>query len=83
MAMTRSTSTALPVERQTNVDDSIKKKLLNVLLEVYMNDGYAQVIIIEISSYSPSYRERERTSHLLNSQAMNLDALDVSYVYSS
>jgi len=42
------------------VDESVKKGLLKVLLEVYMNDG-----------------ESERTAHLLNSQAMNLDVVDV------
>lgn len=41
IAMTRSTSATLPMERQASIDESVKKGLLNVLLEVYMNDGCA------------------------------------------
>ncbi|RDB17168.1 Transforming growth factor-beta receptor-associated protein 1 [Hypsizygus marmoreus] len=44
------------------VDEWRKKELLKILLEVYMSDG-------EVST--------GRAAHLINSQAMNLDVLDV------
>ncbi|KAF5384226.1 hypothetical protein D9615_003441 [Tricholomella constricta] len=53
--------TALSRQKST-VDEGRKKELLKILLEVYMSDG-------ETSTY--------RAAHLINSQAMNLDVLDV------
>ncbi|PIL23200.1 hypothetical protein GSI_14509 [Ganoderma sinense ZZ0214-1] len=51
-----------PAKRTKTVDDAVKKDLVMVLLEVYMSGGEATA---------------DRTAKLLNSQAMNLDVLDV------
>ncbi|RPD60230.1 hypothetical protein L226DRAFT_563303 [Lentinus tigrinus ALCF2SS1-7] len=53
---------AAPMKRQKTVDDEVKKDLVMILLEVYMSGGEATA---------------DRTAQLLNSQAMNLDVVDV------
>ncbi|TFK87549.1 hypothetical protein K466DRAFT_548508 [Polyporus arcularius HHB13444] len=52
----------MPMKRQKTVDDEVKKDLVMILLEVYMSGGEATA---------------DRTAQLLNSQAMNLDVVDV------
>ncbi|OBZ67658.1 Transforming growth factor-beta receptor-associated protein 1 [Grifola frondosa] len=51
-----------PIQRVKTVNEDLKKELIKILLEVYMSGGEATA---------------ERTAHLLNAQAMNLDDLDV------
>lgn len=80
------------MKRQTSVtsgvDESLKRDLLKILLEVYMSDEC--VLYLSFSSArdhrhtSASSREASasRAAHLLSSQAMNLDDLDVR-LYSS
>ncbi|KAI0641370.1 hypothetical protein C8Q79DRAFT_990403 [Trametes meyenii] len=53
---------ATPMKRIKTVDDEVKKDLVMILLEVYMSGGEATA---------------DRTAQLLNSQAMNLDVVDV------
>ncbi|KAI0365805.1 hypothetical protein BV20DRAFT_953552 [Pilatotrama ljubarskyi] len=53
---------ATPMKKTKTVDDEVKKDLVMILLEVYMSGGEATA---------------DRTAQLLNSQAMNLDVLDV------
>ncbi|KAI0667249.1 hypothetical protein C8Q78DRAFT_1071980 [Trametes maxima] len=53
---------AAPMKRTKTVDDEVKKDLVMILLEVYMSGGEATA---------------DRTAQLLNSQAMNLDVVDV------
>jgi vacuolar protein sorting-associated protein 3 len=68
--------------RQKSTSGDLKRKLLRILLEVYMSDGF--VLVLNPSKYvflTPVlYRDAsrtERTARLLNSQAMNLDVYDV------
>ncbi|KAI0760618.1 hypothetical protein C8Q74DRAFT_1208816 [Fomes fomentarius] len=51
-----------PMKRQKTVDEEVKKDLVMILLEVYMSGGETTA---------------DRTAQLLNSQAMNLDVVDV------
>ncbi|KAL1948770.1 hypothetical protein VTO73DRAFT_10576 [Trametes versicolor] len=53
---------AAPMKKTKTVDDDVKKDLVMILLEVYMSGGEATA---------------DRTAQLLNSQAMNLDVVDV------
>ncbi|KAI0754157.1 hypothetical protein C8Q80DRAFT_1216335 [Daedaleopsis nitida] len=53
---------AAPMKRQKTVDEDVKKDLVMILLEVYMSGGETTA---------------DRTAQLLNSQAMNLDVVDV------
>ncbi|KAI0628634.1 hypothetical protein C8Q77DRAFT_1067693 [Trametes polyzona] len=53
---------AAPLKKTKTVDDEVKKDLVMILLEVYMSGGEATA---------------DRTAQLLNSQAMNLDVVDV------
>ncbi|KAI0353913.1 hypothetical protein OH77DRAFT_1406102 [Trametes cingulata] len=53
---------AVSMKKTKTVDDEVKKDLVMILLEVYMSGGAATA---------------DRTAQLLNSQAMNLDVLDV------
>ncbi|KII87677.1 hypothetical protein PLICRDRAFT_54749 [Plicaturopsis crispa FD-325 SS-3] len=55
-------SGATAMLRQQSVDEGLKRELLKILLEVYMRGGESTA---------------DRTAHLLNSQAMNLDVVDV------
>ncbi|KAH9918038.1 hypothetical protein B0H21DRAFT_847492 [Amylocystis lapponica] len=52
----------VPMSRLATVDDELKKRLIGILLEVYMSGGEATA---------------DRTARFLNAQAMNLDMLDV------
>lgn len=51
-----------PLKRTKTVDEAVKKDLIMILLEVYMSGGETTA---------------DRTARLLNSQAMNLEVLDV------
>ncbi|KAI0331784.1 hypothetical protein GY45DRAFT_1248254 [Cubamyces sp. BRFM 1775] len=53
---------AAAMKRTKTVDDDVKKDLVMILLEVYMSGGEATA---------------DRTAQLLNSQAMNLDVVDI------
>lgn len=60
------------------VDDKVRKELIRTLLEVYMSED------VEEGSRNAKEkdekrraRDQERASNLMNSQAMNLDVLDV------
>ncbi|KAI0821851.1 hypothetical protein BC628DRAFT_1542796 [Trametes gibbosa] len=53
---------AVPMKKTKTVDEDVKKDLVMILLEVYMSGGEATA---------------DRTAQLLNSQAMNLDVVDV------
>ncbi|OSD05085.1 hypothetical protein PYCCODRAFT_1362718 [Trametes coccinea BRFM310] len=53
---------AAPMKKVKTVDEEVKKDLIMILLEVYMSGGEATA---------------DRTAQLLNSQAMNLDVVDV------
>ncbi|KAG5651341.1 hypothetical protein H0H81_009029 [Sphagnurus paluster] len=52
----------VPTRQKSSVDEGTKTELLKILLEVYLSDGEAST---------------QRAAHLINSQAMNLDVLDV------
>ncbi|KZP18157.1 hypothetical protein FIBSPDRAFT_933616 [Athelia psychrophila] len=69
----------MAITRQKTVDEGVKKGLLKVLLEVYMKDEYASISIYQGRLYPDvcDPRESERTTQLLNAQAMNLDVADV------
>ena len=76
----RAKVSATPVARQKTVDEGLKKELLKVLLEVYMTDGFEHSPLLFSRAVIDTMirSESERTAHLLNSQSMNLDILDVS-----
>ena len=67
----------------TRVDEELKKELITILLKVYMSGRYVSRLIIEnvIPSFSPprnSDPSIDKASRLLNTQAMNFDALEVT-----
>jgi len=53
---------AVPMSRQGTVDPDLKKRLIRILLEVYMSGGEATA---------------DQTARFLNAQAMNFDSLDI------
>ncbi|PSR76572.1 hypothetical protein PHLCEN_2v8330 [Hermanssonia centrifuga] len=55
------------LSREITVDEALKKDLTKILLKVYMSGGEAMA---------------ERTAQLVNAQAMNLDVVEVSFLYS-
>lgn len=69
--------------RTKEVDEDLKKDLLKLLLEVYMSDmcGLAPFVPLEPSiliSEKPREPSADRAAQLLDSQAINLDIIDVS-----
>lgn len=70
------------LRQKTLENEELKKELLKVLLEVYMSDGCVLGHIYQLPADNVLwFREasRGRAAHLLSSQAMNLDVLDVRY----
>ena len=67
-----------------NVDEKLKKKLITILLKVYMSGRFVSRFIVEsaiLRLYFPLNSEPsiDKASRLLNTQAMNLDASEVSW----
>jgi hypothetical protein len=65
------------------VDEALKRRLLKVLMEVYMSGGcvlFSQSMECGAGADGIGCRETnaEQTAKLLNSQAMNIDVLDVA-----
>lgn len=64
------------------VDESLQQELLMVLLEVYMSSGSVALLHTLYTLFTAHDPSREysadRTARLLNTQAMNLDVLEVS-----
>lgn len=70
-------------QKTVDVNDAVKRKeLLKTLLEVYMSDECVLQILLGVYHFELDYREAsaERAAHLVNSQAMNLDVVDVQFV---
>lgn len=68
------------ITRQKTVDEGVKKELLTVLLEVYMKDKYVPLMnSLRACIDNGDSSESERTTQLLDAQAMNLDINDVRY----
>lgn len=71
------------MKRQKTVDEGLKKELLKVLLEVYMSAGCVdapRAVRVQglTRDMGGSESNADRTARLLNSQAINIDVLDVS-----
>lgn len=64
------------------VDEKLKKELITILLKVYMSGRCVSPLIVGGATLSFSSRNSEpsidKASRLLNTQAMNLDALEVA-----
>jgi hypothetical protein len=64
------------------VDEKLKKELITILLKVYMSGRCVSLLVVESATLSFSSRNSEpsidKASRLLNTQAMNLDALEVA-----
>lgn len=71
---------SLPVSRQNSVDGAVKKELLKILLEVYLADEFVLAVLCGTIYSCLICRDISAThvARLFNSQAMNLDVLDVS-----
>ncbi len=72
-----------PLKRTKTVDEAVKKDLIMILLEVYMSGGCVvycfrrRTTELTLKPKLASETTADRTARLLNSQAMNLEVLDV------
>lgn len=68
----------------TGADETLKMELLKTLLDVYMGTKYARTVDLVIQTLTTLWYSEvgmARAERLLDSQAVNLDALDVSLLF--
>lgn len=70
---------AMGMKRQKTVDEGRRKALARTLLEVYMDGGYVVALTVFTIRANLCYSEAmaTQTAHLINSQSMNLEILDI------
>lgn len=71
------------LSRAISANENLKKDLVKILLEVYMSVQCVFLIFSDalVECSCMLHRLAERASHLLNTQAMNLDVLDVRLTF--
>ena len=79
----KSTPGPSPPSHTKSVNNELRQSLLKILLEVYMDTRCELWELRYSSSPFPFFRQSERAAHLVNSQGINLDTLDVCFLLSS